>query len=60
MNIATTGRPLSEWLNYDPLKAEYFHLIPDQGFTSELWNKNCSFFDRIEAEGVRETFGYHL
>ncbi len=57
INIATTGRPLNEWPHYDPSTPKYFHITPDQGFLSEPWNRNCSFFDEIEAEGVRETFG---
>jgi hypothetical protein len=36
---------------------KHFHLTPDQGFSSEAWNRNCSFFDEMEAEGVKETFG---
>jgi hypothetical protein len=34
----------------------YFHITPDQGFSPETWTRNCSFFDEIETEGVRETF----
>jgi carboxylesterase type B len=59
INIATTGRPLSEWLSYDPSAPKSFHITPDQGFVTEPWYRNCSFFDHIEAEGVRETFGYN-
>jgi carboxylesterase type B len=57
INIATRRRPLSEWANYDPSTPKYFHITPDQGFLSEPWNRNCSFFEEMEAEGVRETFG---
>jgi para-nitrobenzyl esterase len=59
INIATTGRPLSQWPSYDPSSPKHFHITPDQGFVPEAWNRNCSFFDQIEAEGVRETFGYN-
>ena len=55
-NAATTGRPRSQWASYDPSKPMYFHITPDQGFTSETWNRNCSLFDQIEAETVREKF----
>jgi carboxylesterase type B len=60
INIATTGRPLSSWPSYDPSSPKHFHITPDQGFLPETWNRNCSFFDAIEAEGVRQTFGNHL
>ncbi len=56
INIAITGRPLSEWPNYDPSAPKYFHITPDQGFLPETWDRNCSFFDEMEAEGVREKF----
>jgi para-nitrobenzyl esterase len=56
INIATTGRPLSDWPSYDPSTPKHFHMTPDQGFLPEAWNRNCSFFDEIEAERVRETF----
>ncbi|CAM4933076.1 unnamed protein product [Rotaria socialis] len=56
INIATTGRPLSQWSSYDPSSPRHFHITPDQGFLSEIWNRNCSFFDDIEAEGAREAF----
>ena len=56
INIATTERPLSSWSSYDPSAPKYFRITPDEGFSSETWNRNCSFFDQIEAEGVRETF----
>jgi carboxylesterase type B len=52
INIAVTGRPLSEWPNYDPSEPKHFHITPDQGFLPEIWNRNCSFFDEIESEGV--------
>ena len=58
INIATTGRPLSSWPSYDPSAPKSFHITPDQGFVSEPWNRNCSFFDQIEAQGARETFGH--
>jgi para-nitrobenzyl esterase len=57
INIATTGRPLPSWPSYDPIMPKHFHLTPDQGFSSETWNRNCSFFDEMEADGVKETFG---
>jgi hypothetical protein len=38
------------------LTAKYFHIAPVQSFLPEIWNRNCSFFDAMEAEGVRETF----
>jgi para-nitrobenzyl esterase len=57
INTATTGRPLSEWPHYDPSTPKYFHITPDQGFLPETWNRNCSLFDEMESEGVRETFG---
>jgi carboxylesterase type B len=57
INIATTGRPLNSWPNYDPSTPEYFHMTPDQGFLPITWNRNCSIFDEIEKEGVVETFG---
>jgi para-nitrobenzyl esterase len=57
INTATTGRPLSSWPSYDPSSPRHFHLTPDQGFVAETWDRNCSFFDEIEAEGARETFG---
>jgi carboxylesterase type B len=56
INVATTGRPLGEWPSYDPSTPQYFHITPDQSFLPEAWNRNCSIFDEIEAEGVRETF----
>ena len=59
INIATTGRPLSEWSIYDPSSPESFHITPNQGFVTEPWNRNCSFFGHIAEEGVRETFGYN-
>jgi carboxylesterase type B len=57
INTARTGRPLSTWPSYDPSAPKYFHITPDQGFLPETWNRNCSFFDEIEAEGVEATFG---
>jgi carboxylesterase type B len=57
INIATTGRPLSQWPSYDPSSPRHFHITPDRGFVSEIWNRNCSFFDQMEEQGVRETFG---
>ncbi len=56
INIATTGRPLSDWPSYDPSASKHFHITPDQGFIAETWNRNCSLFDEIEAEGVKEIF----
>ncbi len=50
---------LSEWSSYDPSAPKSFHITLDQGFVTKPWNRNCSFFDHIEAEGVRETFGYN-
>jgi para-nitrobenzyl esterase len=57
ISIASTGRPLSQWPSYDPSTPRYYHITPDQGFLPETWNRNCSFFDEMEAEEVRETFG---
>jgi carboxylesterase type B len=57
INIATTGRPLPSWSSYDPSSPRHFHITPDQGFLPETWERNCSFFDEMEAEGFRETFG---
>jgi para-nitrobenzyl esterase len=56
INTATTGRPRNQWPYYDPSTPMYFHITPDQGFLPETWTRNCSFFDEIETEGVRETF----
>ncbi len=47
---------MDDWPSYDPSAPKSFHITPDQGFIPESWNRNCSFFDHIEAEGVRETF----
>jgi hypothetical protein len=52
-------RPLSEWSSYDPSAPKSFHITPDQGFVTEPWNRNCLFFNQIEAEGVRERFSYN-
>ena len=60
INIATTGRPLTEWQSYDPSAPKYLQITPDHAFSSENWNRNCSFFDAIEAEGVKETFGQNI
>lgn len=60
INIATMGKPLNQWVNYDPSNPKYFHITPDEEFSSMTWNRNCSFFDEIENEGVRETFGKFL
>jgi carboxylesterase type B len=57
INTAATGRPLSEWPHYDPSTLKYFHITPDHGFLPETWNRNCSIFDEMEAEGVKEIFG---
>ena len=57
VNIATNGRPRIDWSSYDPSSPKYYRISPDQEFVSEEWNRNCSFFDQIEAEGVRQTFG---
>ncbi|CAF1493420.1 unnamed protein product [Rotaria sordida] len=57
INIATTGRPLSQWPDYDPSTSRYFYITPDQDFSPMTWNRNCSVFDQIEEEGVKETFG---
>jgi hypothetical protein len=56
INIGRRGRALNLWTNSDPSTPKYFHLTPDQGFLSETWNRNCSFFDEMEEEGVRQTF----
>ncbi|CAF0928216.1 unnamed protein product [Adineta steineri] len=57
INIARTGKPLNQWPSYDPSSPKHFYITPDQGFLSETWNRNCSFFDAMELEGVRKTFG---
>jgi carboxylesterase type B len=57
ISIAVSGRPLSSWSSYDPSTPKYFQITPDQDFQSVTWNRNCSFFDEIEAERVREIFG---
>ena len=57
ISMATDGRPSSSWPNYDPYITKYFHITPDQGFAPVTWKKNCSIFDRIEAEGVNDAFG---
>jgi carboxylesterase type B len=54
INIATTGRPLNDWPSYNPSMPKHFHITPDQGFLPEIWNRNCSFFDEIEAGEVQE------
>ena len=56
INVATTGRPLSSWPSYDPTAPKYFQITPDQDFFPVTWNRNCSFFDAIEAENAREIF----
>ena len=56
INIATTGKPLSQWPSYDPSAPEYFQITPDQSFSPATGDRNCSFFDEIEAERDRETF----
>ena len=55
-NIVTMGRPVASWPDYDPFTTKYFHITPDKGFLPVTWNRNCSIFDELEAEGVRETF----
>ena len=60
MNIATTGRPLNSWSSYDPMSPRHFHITPDRGFIDQIWQKNCSFFDFIEADGVEQKFGKQL
>ena len=60
MNIASTGKPLLSWPSYNPAEPKYFHITPDQGFTSEPWMRNCSFYDTIEDEAVMETFGKNI
>jgi len=57
MNIATTGIPMRQWPSYHPSIPRYFYLTPDQSFLPVTWNRNCTVFDEIEAEGVLETFG---
>ncbi len=57
MNIATTGKPLEQWPNYDPLITKYYYITPDQDFSPIIWNRNCSVFDQIEEEEVLERFG---
>lgn len=56
VNTATNGRPLLDWPSYDPTTPKYYHMTPDQGFIGEIWHRNCSFFDMIETEGIRQTF----
>jgi carboxylesterase type B len=60
ISVARTGRPLSSWPSYDPLAPKHFHITPDQGFLPETWKRNCSFFNAMEAQGVKETFGNKL
>ncbi|CAF1151668.1 unnamed protein product [Rotaria sordida] len=57
INIATTGRPLNQWPSYDPSSPRHFHITPDRSFVAEIWNRNCSFYDEMEAEGVGKIFG---
>jgi carboxylesterase type B len=57
INTAIRGRPLISWPDYDPSTPRYFHITPDQSFVAVTWNRDCSIFDRIEEEGVRESFG---
>jgi hypothetical protein len=57
MNIATTGIPMRQWPSYHPSIPRYFYLTPDQSFLPVTWNRNCTVFDEIEAEGVLDTFG---
>ncbi|CAF4305090.1 unnamed protein product, partial [Adineta steineri] len=57
INIVRKGKPLNQWPSYDPSSPKHFYITPDQGFLSETWNRNCSFFDAMELEGVRKTFG---
>ena len=57
INTAATGRPLPDWPSYDPSTPKYYHMTPDQGFIAEEWHRNCSFFNIMEENGVRETFG---
>ncbi|CAF1141900.1 unnamed protein product [Adineta ricciae] len=57
INIATTGRPLIQWPSYNPYAPKHFHITPDRGFITEVWDRNCSFFNAMESEGVSETFG---
>jgi para-nitrobenzyl esterase len=57
INIATTGIPLRPWPIYDPSVPKYFYMTPDHDFLPVTWNRNCSFFDEMEAEGVLEIFG---
>ena len=56
ISIATTGRPLSSWPAYNPSSPKHFHITPDRGFLAEIWNRNCSFFNAMEAEGAKEKF----
>lgn len=55
INIATTGRPLNEWPSYNPSVSKNFYITPDQDFSAEIWNRNCTFFNEIEAEVMRKT-----
>ncbi|CAF4371482.1 unnamed protein product [Rotaria sp. Silwood2] len=57
INIATTGRPLNQWPSYDPSSPRHFHITPDRGFIDEKWHRNCSFYDEMEVERVKEIFG---
>jgi len=57
INAASTGKPLPSWPNYNPMTPKFLQITPGQDFYSVPWNRNCSFFDQIEADGVRQTFG---
>ena len=62
ITVASTGRPMNDWPSYDPTAPRHFHITPDQGFLSEVWTRNCSLFDQIEADGSRIKFqnNHHL
>ncbi len=54
---ATTGKPLPLWTNYDPSMPKYFYITHDHdSFLPVTWKRDCYIFDRIEEEGVIQSF----